>query len=116
MAKVLATHVHVFKEGASEATILEAGSKVPDWAKDQVTNPAAYVDAPKGKTSDSDDDTSSSDYASWKYQRLVAEAKKRELPTSGKAPDLIARLTEDDAAGDGGDENDDPNEDDENQE
>lgn len=42
--KRLATHVHVVDDKGAEH-VLPAGSTVPSWARDRVTNPAAYADA-----------------------------------------------------------------------
>ncbi|WP_382307289.1 SAP domain-containing protein [Herbiconiux sp. UC225_62] len=95
-ARVLATDVHVWREDKAAFITLPADTVVPDWATDLVTNPKAFKeveenDAPAG------DDTPATSYAEMKNDELKALLKKRELPTSGKHDELVARLNEDDA-------------------
>jgi hypothetical protein len=91
--KVLATNVHVEHEG--ESVLLEAGSELPKWARELVTNPAAFV--PEGEADQEEPDPGSDEakgYADQTVDELTALLKERELPTSGNKAELVARLTE----------------------
>ena len=114
MARVLRTDVHV--QTPNGVVILPKGATVPKDLREYVTNPKAFTDVddavtepkepkePKGqkapkepKDKKADKVTSEeADYGSWDYPRLKAEAKERELPQSGSADVLRARLLEDD--------------------
>lgn len=59
---------------------------IPDEDTDEASEPTDNAPEP-------DEDTP---YSEWTGDQLRAELKKRELPTSGKVADLVARLEEDD--------------------
>lgn len=90
MGKVLKHDVHLTRKVKDEweTTVLTAGSTVPKRLQKLVTNPKAYVD---GEPVEVTDDTSDP------RADLVAELKKRELPTTGKVEELRERLAEFDA-------------------
>lgn len=94
--KFLAADVHVDRDG--QTVVLQAGSKLPDWAKELVTNPKAFTSAPES-TEDADEQGASEPvpYAKWKKDDLVAELKLRELPQEGTNAEQAERLEADDA-------------------
>lgn len=125
MGRVLRTDVHV--QTPDGVVVLPKGATVPKELREFVTNPKAYADvddavtetkdpkgprAPKGPKDKKAPEvtTAAEGYSSWAYPQLKAEAKERELPQSGTADVLRARLLEDDVeksknpAGDSGDE------------
>lgn len=92
---VLASFVHVTKKNG-EVVVLEPGQKVPAFAKDQVTNPAAFADAEADEqTEESGGDPQG--YAALDLDALQAALKERELPQDGTEAELVARLEADDA-------------------
>lgn len=88
MTKVLKTDVHVTDDKLN-VTILRAGETVPKKLEKYVTNPKAFVD---GDSADSAPEPAGDEQAD-----LVAELKKRELPTDGTVEELRARIAEHDA-------------------
>lgn len=123
--KVFATNVHVERDG--EPVVLTAGSPVPGWAKDLVTNPKAFASvevpdeepAASGPTGQGEQpqatDSEKSEYVAkragvddvppydqWAYHELQAEAgangRALDGGGQGKQDELIARLAADDAA------------------
>lgn len=95
--KVLGSYVHV-ENKKGEVVVLSPGQELPAWAKDLVTNPAAFRDAETVESSEATSTTESADgYAALSGDALKAELKKRELPQSGRKAELIARLEKDDA-------------------
>ena len=95
--KVLGSYVHV-ENKKGEIEILAPGQELPAWAEKQVTNPAAFHDAPAAESaSESTSSETATGYAALQVKDLKAELKKRELPQTGKQAELIARLEKDDA-------------------
>ena len=88
MSKVLKTDVHVTDDKLN-VTILKAGDAVPKKLEKYVTNPKAFVDS---NSADAATEATGDEQAD-----LVAELKKRELPTSGTVEELRARIAEHDA-------------------
>jgi hypothetical protein len=95
--RVLGSYVHVTnKKGETE--VLAPGQELPAWAKEQVTNPAAFRgDAVESESEPTGATESATGYAALAVKDLKAELKKRELPQTGKQAELIARLEKDDA-------------------
>jgi hypothetical protein len=95
--QVLVNDVWVLRDGAH--TLLPAGSSVPGWAKDLVTNPKAFVDAvPAPAEGESGNDSGKpGEYSTWKNGDLKAALKERDLPVGGNHDELVARLIEWDA-------------------
>lgn len=93
--KVLGSYVHVTKDDGS-VVILEPGQELPAWASELVTNPAAFADE---ATVDPGSESGNSEegYAGQSVDELKTLLKDRELPVSGKKPELVARLEQDDA-------------------
>lgn len=83
---VLARDVHI-STGGADVTILKAGDTVPKKLEKYVTNPKAFVDSDETVPEPTGDEQAD----------LVAELKKRELPTSGTVEELRARIAEHDA-------------------
>lgn len=92
MAKILAHDVHVTRlvKNEYEVTVLKAGESVPKNLQKYVTNPKAFID---GDTAQESDKTADDDPT----EDLVAELKKRELPTDGTVAEMRERITEFDA-------------------
>lgn len=94
MGRVLTKNVYLEKEG--DVVRLLAGTEVPRWAEDLITNPKAF---------ESDDETPEEEsaaavpvgYAALTVEQLQVELKGRELPVSGNKPELVERLEADDA-------------------
>ena len=106
MAGALRTDVHVWDDEKSDFVVLEKGTEVPERFAGLVTNPKAYVDPADAEGDGSDDEGSDQPegYAALNVEELKAELRLRELPQTGNKPDLIARLLEADAEGDGSDD------------
>lgn len=104
MAKILKHDVHVTDDKLN-VTVLKAGDTVPRKLQKYVTNPKAFIaedDAPKATTDEPDP-----------RDELVAELKKRELPTDGSVDELRERIATFDAEQAGGSTGDDPDDDEE---
>lgn len=127
MAKksVLRTDVHVTSD-SGESKVLKAGSEVPKWASKLVTNPKAFLEIEDAPTGEPDGSGASGDggsgqqppantyvakragvddvppYADWAFHDLQAEAgangRALDGGGTGKADEIVARLTADDAA------------------
>jgi hypothetical protein len=114
MGRVLKHDVHVVHD-RNQVTVLRAGDEVPEkfaalvvnekafveTAEDETTATAATEVAPAGaivETTGGDDTTALVAPYDEKLSKdaLVAELTRRELPTSGNKPELIARLEADD--------------------
>ena len=115
MGRVLKHDVHVVHD-RNQVTVLRAGDEVPEKfaelvvnekafreaAEDESTATAATEVAPAGATVVTTGGDTSSTGLSAPYDEklakdvLVAELTRRELPTSGNKPELIARLEVDD--------------------
>lgn len=101
MARVLSATVHVYQEDGT-VMVLSPGDVVPDWAKSQVSNPAAFVD--DGTNEREADTAPSSDsvpesrepYGDRKHSDLQVALKSRDLSAQGDKATLIARLEADD--------------------
>lgn len=92
MAKILAHDVHVVRllKSGWDTQILKAGSEVPKGLQKYVTNPKAFLaegTEPKPDKAEAGDPT----------EDLVAELKKRELPTDGTVEEMRERIAEFDA-------------------
>lgn len=94
---ILGSYVHV-ENKKGEVVVLQPGQELPAWAKDLVTNPAAFLDASAVESkSEATGSEPATGYAALAVKDLKAELKKRELPQTGKQAELIARLEKDDA-------------------
>lgn len=99
------------RDGEDEDEVLE-------WAESQLdpaTNEAAVAQreaqaALRGASAVTPEPGGDGDYGGWKGDALRAELARRELPTSGTNPEMVARLEQDDADQDDGDEDDDGDE------
>jgi hypothetical protein len=106
MGARLRTDVHVWDDEKSAFVVLERGTEVPEKFANLVTNPKAYADPADAEGDGQDDEESDKPegYAALNVEELKAELRLRELPQTGNKPDLIARLIEADAEGDGQDD------------
>jgi hypothetical protein len=115
MSNVLKTHVHVTKKDGS-VSIFEAGTAVPGWAKQLITNPAAFVEDEAEKVEEkvegliegqtppaqTDEEKASTDAAAAEAANTAAAANdelRAKLvvlgqPTEGTHEELVARLAE----------------------
>lgn len=111
----LASYVSVVGEDGN-AVLLAPGTRVPEWAREQITNPKAFGDiaddaegestsTTTGTPSAADDQTGAvpepdpeadKAYADREYRSLQTAAKNRGLSAAGDTPTLIARLEADD--------------------
>lgn len=99
MARLLAVFVHVVGEDG-ENVVLAPGSKVPGWAKDQVTNPKAFASTGDDKDEDTAPaavaDDLAGEYEDESFSVLQSIAKARSLSGQGNKAALVARLEADD--------------------
>lgn len=58
MTKILSKSIKIWDFEAGERVTLEAGTELPEWAEDRVTNPKLFVSDVEGVSNSSSDDES----------------------------------------------------------
>jgi hypothetical protein len=108
MRGTLAVDVHL-TVNRNEIKVLKAGTKVPDWADELVTNPAVFAESSSDSGEDSGPGTPAAaaasgttegtlDYEKLKKKDIQALAAERGVDSSGTIAVIAARLTEQDTA------------------
>jgi hypothetical protein len=83
-------HIQIQRKDRFDTIVLRAGTEVPKHLKKYVPNPKAYVGV---DTAEPDTGETSTD----ERDELIAELKKRDLPTDGSIDELKQRIAEHDA-------------------